>query len=244
MRLPNFSISAACLIALCCTRTLPAAIVAYTDQAMFNTALLGLSQSIVNFDSTPVGTLLPSGSGIGGVNFQYSFAAQLLVTDGTRNGAPPLSAHSGTRFLGLDIVGAQLAPTFNNFTMTFNSPVSALGLFVVVSDDQGASPAFPDDLLLTSSQGGQTASLNTNLSYPTITTSPANPSRAFFLGLVENTGASLGTVGLSANQFATGYGYRVDDITFVAAVPEPSTCLAGAVLLAVCTLRRKRARAA
>ncbi len=53
----------------------------YTDEASFLAALPGPA-STLDFESAPAGTLIPSGSSLGGVTFTYSiFGLSLKVTD-------------------------------------------------------------------------------------------------------------------------------------------------------------------
>ncbi len=214
----------------CSTLPLSAAIDIHNTQASW-LAAAGGTPTILNFDSTPLGTFIPNNSSLGGITFQYgpSFgAAQLRVTNGTFTTASALSTTSGTRFLGTDVSGDQLAVGgANNFSMVFSAPVRSVGLFIIVSNDAqgGAPPVLPGDLSLTA--GGTSVPLG-----PASTTNVPAGSQAFFLGLTENTGAALGVVTLSSDIFSSGYRYRVDDISFVA-VPEPSALAGGLWLLAM-----------
>ncbi len=217
--------------------SLPAAIVATNNVETFNTLISGSLPTTIDFESSAVGTVINNGTGLGGITFQYGAGFQserLIVTNGSLTNPGTLSTTSGTRFLGTDISGDQLGLGVNNFTINFNSPASAVGLFVIITGTP--TPALDSDLRLTSSLGGPMATLNTaNPRVP----APAN-SQAFFLGLVENTGGSLGSVTLSADPFADGYRFRVDDIQFVTAVPEPSASVLGVLALAGFTFSRRK----
>jgi hypothetical protein len=217
--------------------TLSAGIVAHTTEAGF-LAAAGGTPTVVNFDATPVGTFIPNNTSLGGITFQYGGpgfgAAQLRVTDGTITNNRQLSTISGSRFLGTDVGGAtgsgdQLAPGgANNFTMQFATPVRAVSLFVIVSDDGsgGGAPVFPADFVLSAGPGSVASVLP-------VTPNLADGSQAFFLGLTEDTGAPLGSVTLASSNFSSGFTYRVDNISFVAAIPEPSAALATLWLLSV-----------
>ncbi len=214
-------------LTVCLSHPLAAGIVTHTTLASFNAAAGG-DPAIVNFDSTPVGTFIPINTSFGGITFQYGGAgfgaAQLRVTDGTRTGQQQLGTTSPTRFLGTDIAGDQLAAGgSNNFTMVFDIPVRSVGLSVILSAND-AGQLFDGDFLLRA--GNTSAQLNATLT-------PALPdgSRAFFLGLTEDTGAALGPITLSSVNATFGLRYRVDDIRSVVAVPEPSALAGGLWLL-------------
>lgn len=221
-----------------------AGIVTHTSQAAFLAAAGGVP-TLVDFETLPIGTFVPNGVAqpqLGGLTFQYGpgfGAAQLRVTNGTLTTPNALSTISGTRFLGSDVTSDQLAPGgSNNFTIVVPGGARALGLFVIVSDDGfgGGAPVLPQDFRLTA--GGTTA-----FSSVPITPNLPDGSQAFFLGLTEDTGVSLGNVTLSTANDASGYRYRVDNISFVTAVPEPGS-LASLLGIAVLwpTLRRGRKR--
>jgi hypothetical protein len=217
--------------------TLSAGIVAHTSEAGF-LAAAGGTPTVVNFDTTLVGTFIPNNTSLGGITFQYGGpgfgAAQLRVTDGTITNSRQLSTTSGTRFLGTDVGGAagsgdQLAAGgANNFIMQFAEPVRAVGLFVIVSDDGtgGGAPVFPADFVLSAAGGSATSLLP-------VTPNLADGSQAFFLGLTEDTGAPLGAITLASSNFSSGFTYRVDNISFVTAVPEPSVALGALWLVAL-----------
>lgn len=215
---------------VCLSNPLAAGIVTHTTLASFNAAAGG-APTIVNFDSTPVGTEIPINSSFGGITFQYGAgfgAARLRVTDGTGTLPNPLSTTSPTRFLGTGVVGDQLgAGGSNNFTMVFNTPVRSIGLSIILSADDAAqldTSVNANDFSLTAD--GIFARLNANSS-----TLLADQSRAYFLGLTEDTGAALGSITLSSAISTFGLRYRVDDIRSVVAVPEPSALAGGLWLL-------------
>lgn len=244
------------------SQPLAAAIVVHTNSALvthdqaivnFNSAVANLPPitipTVVNFDSTPVGTEILNGGTFGGITFQYgpSFLQERLrVTDGTGTLPAALSTTSGTRFLGTGVSEDQLAAGgVNNFTMVFNTPVRAIGLSIILSAND-AGQLFAGDFLLTA--GTASASLD-----PTLSPSLADGSRAFFLGLTEDTGAALGLtvdgrsqITISSLPITFGIKYRIDDIRSVVAVPEPSAMAGGLWLLGIVgpMVRRSRRRVA
>ncbi len=186
--------------------------VTFTSQAAFLAALTGSSQTL-NFDSLPVGTTIPSGSAEGGITFTYTipgFTMQVRNDFGTTS--PP-------NYLGLDSADG----TFLNgdsFTMTFGSPVTALGLYVI-----GAPGAnFPGDFDLNATGSGSVANTVPDRSVP--------GGDAYFLGIIDPTGFSsadlIGSTSGCDPNLGCQYVWNVDDITtssLGASVPEPSTLL-------------------
>lgn len=225
---------------VCLSHPLAAGIVTHTTIASFNAAAGG-TPTIVDFDSTPVGTEIPNNTSFGGITFQYGAgfgASPLRVTDGTGTLPAALSTTSPTRFLGTGVVGDQLAAGgANNFTMVFAVPVRSVGLSIIVSAND-AGQLFPGDFFLRA--GTSSADLDA-----TLTPALQDGSRVFFLGLTEDTGAALGSITLGSVNATFGLRYRVDDIRSVVAVPEPSVLAGGLWLLGLAGpfARRSRRRA-
>jgi microcystin-dependent protein len=200
-----------------------AAPVPFTSRAAFDAAILAFQdQQTVDFgDATATGTLIASGSAFDGITFSYMIDPYTLrITDAFGTTSPPNSLglnSADDAFLGGDA-----------FDMTFDRPVSALGLYVIGED------IIAGDLTLTIGTGGSVSNGTPDLLL--------TDGEAFFLGLIDTTSFTTATLS-SVPEF---YVFNVDDIrTAVApvngAVPEPSTlalCVAGAIGLAAWRRRR------
>ena len=200
----------------------------YTSQAAFFGDLSGPPQ-ILNFDSQGVGTIIPSGTALGGITFTYSLGPLSLQVRNDFGTTSPLN------YLGVNTVdGTLLNGEF--FTIDFPSPITGLGLYFI-----GAPGAnLPGDFSLATIGSGGLAN--------------ATPDRllsdgdAYFLGVIDPAGFSqaivIGASG-SCTQPDCQYVWNVDDITYTVAaqapVPEPSTLLLlGAGIGVVAMLRSRR----
>jgi len=207
-----------------------AAIITYTDQVTFLTALPG-SASTLDFDSVAAGTLIPSGSAVGGITFSYDFGTtSMAVTDGNQfGGGGPFSTTSGSNFLGTD--GSDLLLDDDDFSMSFASS-NAIGLFLITAETPGFS-IFDNDIQLT--VGSTTALLDVSNVQQTL----SDGSLVFFLGLIDDS-ASFTTASLSTPNSSGAFLYNIDDIT-LAAVPVPAAFwLFGSGMMGLLALGRRR----
>src|SRR5262245_18715512 len=199
----------------------------YTSQGTFLGALSDPPQ-ILNFDSQLFGTVIPSGTALGGITFTYSLGQLSLQV---RN---DFATTSPSNYLGVTSVDG----TFLNgefFTMDFPSPITTLGLYFIGSP--GAN--LPGDFSLAAVGSGGLPN-----STPDCLLSGGD---AYFLGIIDPAGFSQAfVIGAGACvQPDCEYVWNVDDITYTVAaqapVPEPSTLfLLGAGIGVVAMLRSRR----
>ena len=208
-----------------------AALVGFTDVASFNAAILGTPPTLVNFDSSTVGTTIGSGSSLGGIQFTYSWGAGvdfLSVNTG-------LPTSSGPNYLGTTIgaAGGQITEEFNDFDMTMLTPSRAVGLSFITTGE-----LFTGDISLRI--GGTTIATIDQTQFSNIDVD----NRVYFLGIVQtDPSIALGTIEIRTPGLGGAFGYRVDDIrsAAVTAVPEPSS-LAFCLLVATGSLLSRRRR--
>jgi hypothetical protein len=221
----------AAIVALGLTTAVNAALLTFTDQAAFLAALPGAANTL-DFDSQAAGTLIPSGSTIDGVTFNYDFGGvSLAVTDGAQyGGGGPFNTTSGTNFLGTN--DADVLQDGDEFSLSF-APVNAIGMNFITA--ALADPMMDDDIIL--SAGGTSVGLN-SLAAGTDLGDGGIP---FFLGII-NTSATFTTADIS--NIGGGYFlYNVDDITTaVSVVPIPGAIwLFASGLLGLIAANRKKA---
>lgn len=201
----------ACLVTSLFSAHLNAATTTYTDQTAFLAALSSPANTL-DFDSTAAGTLIPSGSTLGGLSFTYNFGgSSLSVTDGNQfGGGGPFDTTSGANFLGTD--NSDLLIDDDDFDLGFAAS-NAIGFSVITAETPGFS-LFDDDIQLTA--GGATALLDVNSVQQTL----GDGSLVFFLGLIDDS-ASFTSASLSTPNSSGSFFYNLDDIVTTSAVPLP-----------------------
>ncbi|MBN8988325.1 MAG: PEP-CTERM sorting domain-containing protein [Rhizobiales bacterium] len=165
----------------------------YTSSSAFASATSGLT--VENYGSYSAGTLVPSGSTLGGLTYSFNTASGLggIITN-------QFNSFTGTS-LGASQNGAQFFFGNEGFTVTFASAVTAFGLFANVN--LGTS------FVLSTTAGSLAQTIN---AYDTSTFG--------FFGITSATPFSSATF-TSQNAIST---FNIPEIEFrVAAVPEPST---------------------
>ena len=188
-----------------------AATTTYTDQATFLAALTSPGNTL-DFDSTAAGSLIPTGSALGGLTFTYSFGgSSLVVTDGNQfGGGGPFDTTSGANFLGTD--NSDLIIDDDDFDLGFAAS-NAIGFSVITAETPGFS-LFDDDIQLTA--GGATALLDVDSVQQTL----GDGSLVFFLGLIDDS-ASFTRASLTTPNSSGSFFYNIDDIVTTSAVPVP-----------------------
>ncbi|KAA1260551.1 hypothetical protein LF1_30910 [Rubripirellula obstinata] len=213
-----------------------AALVAYDEYSQYQAALGSATESVINFDTVGSGVVLGSDSGVTFSAVDSNFSQIDLVvyeTDPVFNAIfnqNPTDTISGPNYVGRELLSlgvGNFSRTFENeiITLTFDSPRSAVGLFVIAPNNSGVS--------LTAN--GQ--SVNADFEDPIVL---AGANQAFFIGLIDDSGAnSISSATLQGG--SGGMGYHFDDLTTsVTAIPEPNSLLAFGVLIVGVSTRRRR----
>ncbi len=162
----------------------------YTDQAAFTAALPGPGTT-EDFDGIAAGTVIASGTSVGGITFTYNLdGVQLKVSDA-------YDTTSSANFLGTE--DADILQDGDDLSLGL-APVNAIGLYLMTTDTLADG-----DLSLTA--GGATAALVAADVQQTL----ADGSTVYFLGIIDPetafTSASLTTIG------GGSFLYNLDDIT-------------------------------
>jgi len=197
----------------------PAFADAFTDSASFQAAIAGLgTASTATFDDLAAGTIISEGGTADGITFHYSPAV------GTANLAISnlFDTTSSPNYLGSDdpTTGAFFAG--DSITMSFASPIRALGMFIILASDSAAGDFTLD---IGSAQASSSGVVQQTLL----------GGQVLFLGITGQTDFSSATISLDSH---AGYIWNVDDIVS-APTPEPGTLTLMATGLAL-FLRRIR----
>lgn len=208
-------------IALGASGSAAASTIAYTDYAAFLSAVSG-SLSVQDFEGVAAGTVIEDGEAVGDITFSFSIPdggggfLDMLVTDS-------FDTTSGNNSLGLDTLDEAFLDG-DSFGLSFATPVTAVGLFVITSD-----PALEDEILLTTPEGsaGNAATEAFVL---------GDGGLVYFLGLTSTVPVSTASLAF-ATDGEINFAFNVDDLHTVA-VPEPGTLLlVGLGLVVVARLR-------
>lgn len=194
------------VIALTCalfSATGQAVTTTYTSEAAFLAALPGPSNTL-DFESSSSGTIINSGDTLGGITFTYSIGPppvdMAVVSD--------FETTSGTNYLGLDDPGNfNLFIAGDTFSLTFDTPVNAIGMYFVSGD-----ALFANDIELVTSAG---STFNGDV----VDVAFGDGGLAYYIGLISD--VSFTTASIQFDPLAEGaFLYSVDDIT-TSAVPLP-----------------------
>jgi len=205
---------------------LPASADSFTSSTAFSAAIAGMSGvTTANFDADAVGNIA-QGATVDGITFTSTInggAGSLAI-------ANLFNTTSGTNYLGSDDPTTAALFGGDSITMTFASPVNALGLFII------GGPYTDGDFTLASIAA-------TALSSSTLEQTLPDGGEVIFLGITSATGFSSATLSLS---LTAGELWNVDDITTAGGtsntgggggtpVPEPGTLAMLLAGLCACT---------
>lgn len=216
---------------------LPAFADSYTSRSSFNAAISGMSgATTANFDGDLTGDIAQGGTA-DGITFTYNIdggPGSLAIVN-------LFDTTSGTNYLGSDDPTTGALFPGDSVTMTFSSPVNALGFFII-----SAGPYSDGDFTLTSSTATATNS-------STLETTLPDGGQVIFLGITSTADFNSATISLGSSAFELG---NIDDITTAegssnygggggnTSVPEPSSWALLALGLAICALGARRTRSA
>lgn len=217
-----------CVVLFVVCRPVFAGVQVYTDPAQYAAATAGLSgEIIVDFESETPGSLIADGGKLGNITFNYDLGGPELTI------ADFFDAVSGANMLGADkIFGLFFTP--DGFSMQFDEPVQAVGLYIVT---EPFITLAPNSLTLTA--GGVTVQ---TVSSPTVVLPDLG--WGFFLGLVADTQQEAFSTAVFESTTPSGgnFTFNIDDIsTFPVPAPAapvpvdlivPLTLLAGLSFLA------------
>jgi hypothetical protein len=207
-----------------------AATVSYTTQASFLGAITGATNA--NFDADVAGTTIPNGTTVDGITFSSVIGGgnQLAI-------ANAFDTTSGLNYLGTtDTTSGGALFASDSVTMTFGSPVSAAGLFIL-----SGNSLFANTFTLNIAGGSAQNSATQDQIL-------ADGTYAYYIGITSSSSFSTATITLSSPGLpGDGPTWNVDDITTGTAngtppaVPEPATCILLASGLGAMLRRRKKA---
>jgi hypothetical protein len=197
-----------------------AAVTTYTDSAAFTAGLGGFAVATENYAGFTAGQLINAGDSFNGLTysaFTSGPSGTLLSGDVTNQ----FNSFSGLSLGGRQSGGAQFFFGGDSFTVTFATPVKAIGVFFNVNPNSG--------------------NYGISTSVGTAVTGSANydTSTFVFAGLISTTSFSSATI------YSTDATYGVYNIPEIvtAAVPEPSALamgLLGMASVAGAVLRSRR----
>jgi hypothetical protein len=225
------------MMAIASLAALPAFADTFTSSTSFNAAVSALSPTTANFDSDSVGNVA-NGSTVDGITFSYTPSAgnDSLAIVST---ADYFDTTSEPNYLGTNDPGTAAFFPGDIVSMSFASPINALGMFII------GGPFSDNDFALATPTV-------TAFSSSVLETTLGDGGEVIFLGLTSTAAFSSATITLNSS---AGELWNLDDIVTAAGtpgngnggnggngggnplVPEPSTLALFAIGLAVCARR-------
>ncbi|MGA8409349.1 MAG: hypothetical protein WB680_19410 [Candidatus Acidiferrales bacterium] len=224
----KFTKRALLLTAIAGLSALPVFADSYTSSTSFNTAISGLSGvTTANFDSDTTGTIA-QGSTVDGITFTSD------IDGGIGNLAivSMFDTTSGTNYLGSDDPTTGAFFPGDSVTMTFSSPINALGFYII------GGPYTDGDFTLSSGTATATSS-------SVLESVLGDGGQVIFLGITSTADFSSATISLDPG---AGELWNIDDITTAEGsptsggggntpMPEPGSFALLAFGIAACALR-------
>jgi hypothetical protein len=218
--------------AICCivgsaASTSSVAVVTYNNETTFlaSAALTGPTKTL-NFDSLPALQLVPSGTTLSGITFNYTISNGVggFLSAQVRD---DYYTTSDDNYLTLDYSGsADQFISSETLTLSF-APTHSIGLYVITSSSLAANA-----VTVTTSSGTAESSATADMN-------PGGVTNAYFTGLIDP--VNLFSTATVTTESSSPFFFYVDDISV--ATPEPG--LAGGVMMLLCPLvMRRRAKAA
>ena len=206
-----------------------AATTLYYSEADYLSALGGADITTYDFDAVAAGTIIADGDTLNGATFSYTLLPALpsdpnpsIIVD-TGFGTTSMNNYLGTDDGSDAFVGG------DEFTITFDQTMHAVGLYVISAD-----LIFADDFTITTSSG---QSVN-NIAMSDVTLSDGE---AYYIGLIEDD-FNLGFDSITLSSADFNFLFNVDDIT-VSPVPLPAAVwLMGSGLLFLVGIGRRTIR--
>jgi hypothetical protein len=204
----------------------------YTTLASFQAAITGATTA--NFDSDTAGTVIFTGNGSGvadGITFSGTIAGgdhELVIQN-------MFDTTSGANYLGTDDPTTGALFGTDSLTMTFSSPTTALGLYILGGNSFDAG-TFTLNIGVGTALNSATADLILG-----------DGTEAYYLGITSTTPFSSATISptVLATQVGDGPLWNIDDITTATAkgapVPEPGTLVLITIGLGALVRRMRKA---
>lgn len=199
----------------------------YTTSASFGTAISGMTATTANFDSDTPGNIA-EGQTVDGIQFNYSIAGgtdSLAIV----SSLDYFQTTSDPNYLGSNDLTTAALFGGDSITMTFASPVNAVGLFII-----SGGPYDPNVFTLASSTASATNST-------TLEETLSDGGEVIFLGISSTSTFSSAELSLAASEGQ--FTWNVDDITTAAGtgstpppppMPEPGSFALLGIGVALC----------
>ena len=195
-----------------------ATVMTFTNSAAFSAAATGIPLTVENYSTGIAGQTIASGGTFHGLSYTFTAGPVGTLLGGIITNQ--FNSFSGLSLGGNQSGGQQFFFGGDSFTVTFPTPINAIGAFFNVNLNSG-------NFVLATAAGSATTGSAT---YDTST--------FVFDGLISTTPFTTATFSSTSTTLGS---FNIPEIEFGAAVPEPSSlALLCAALAAGSTIRRRR----